>query len=327
MPPGHKGTTHGHRTPAHRDCPAPPGPGCDRIGEKLGILKFFCSGHEKILHYCCPPQEDSLLLLSPQAAGHRPAPPGAEGRPDSTETKNTKRGTISYYRVYRRVEEVGQKIKTQKEVRLDTTEHTVGRRGEGWGRRGNTQREVRFDIAEYTGGRRGCARRGKKQKDTTAAATGRRAPPSAAGHRAPPDSGEKFGISKSPCCRHKKILHCCCLQRTDSLLLLSPPAAGHRPAPPDTGCDQIADKIWASRDFLSPHQDSSLLVCHKRVLDYCCRNRPPGTAQCRRAPGAARKGENRASQNSLAVFVNPWLYSSVPGCIRQSLAVFVSMWL
>ena len=118
----------------------------------------------KILHYCCPPQEDSLLLLSPQAVEHRPAPPGTEGRPDSTETKNTKKGTLSYYRVYRRAEGVGQKIKTQKEVRFDTTENTVGKRGEGWGRRGKTQREVRFDIAEYSGRRRGNARKGKTQK-------------------------------------------------------------------------------------------------------------------------------------------------------------------
>ena len=93
-----KGATHRHQTPGHRHCTAPPGPGCDRIGEKLGTSKFFCYRHKKILHYCCPPQEDSLLLLSPQAAGHRPASPGTEGRPDSTETNNTKRGTISYYR-------------------------------------------------------------------------------------------------------------------------------------------------------------------------------------------------------------------------------------
>ena len=130
----------------------------------MGISKFLCCRHKKILHYCCPPQEDSLLLLSPQAAGHRPAPPGTEGRPDSTERKNTKRGTISYYRVYWRVEGAGQKIKTQKEVRFDTTEHTVGRRGEGWGRRGKTQREVRFDIAEYTTGRRGVPGEEKHKK-------------------------------------------------------------------------------------------------------------------------------------------------------------------
>jgi len=80
-------------------------------------------------------------------------------------------------------EGVGQKIKTQKEVRFDTTKHIVGRREEAWGRRGDTQREVRFDLAEYTGGRRGSDRRGKTQKDTSAVAAGRRAPPSAAGHR------------------------------------------------------------------------------------------------------------------------------------------------
>ena len=155
----------------------------------------------------------SPAVLSPQAAGHRPAPTGTEGRPDSTERK------------------------TQKEVRFDTTEYTGGWRGwagkekhkkrygltlqsileggGGGGRRGKTQREVQIDIAEYTGGRRvpGDEKHKKKYGLTLQGIL-------------EGGGGGRRGKTLHPitAVRHKKILYYCCPHRP-------PGTAQHRRAP------------------------------------------------------------------------------------------------
>ena len=103
-----------------------------------------------------------------------------------------------------------------------------------------------------------------------------------------------------------------CLQRTDSLLLLSPPAAGHRPAPPDTGCDQIAEKNWASRDFCR----------HIKILHYWSATKGfliIAVATGRRAPPSAaghrvrpERGKNWASQNSFVVATTRFFTTACP---------------
>ena len=122
---------------------------------------------------------------------------GTEGRPDSTETKNAKRGTISNYRVYRGAEGVGQKIKTQKEVRLDTTEQTVGRRGRGGA--GEETHKEKYDLILQSTLEGGGGVTGEEKHKKILVLS-----PPAAGHRpVPPGTGrhqiaEKNLASRNP---------------------------------------------------------------------------------------------------------------------------------